>query len=66
MPVTKHEHSQRRIACHDVVPGCAFTATAETEDDLMAQVVAHAKHEHGVTEVTPELAAKVKAAIRQD
>ena len=31
----------------------------------MKQVVAHAQHEHGVTEVTPELAAKVKAAITQ-
>jgi predicted small metal-binding protein len=66
IPDTKHEHSHRRIACHDVVAGCGFTASAETEDELMAQVVAHAKHEHGVTEVTPELAAKVKAAIRQD
>jgi predicted small metal-binding protein len=26
-------------------------------------VVAHAKRDHGVTEVTPDLAAKVKAAI---
>jgi predicted small metal-binding protein len=66
MSATKPEHSQRRIACHDVVPGCGFTASAATEDDLLAQVVAHAKHEHGVTEVTPELTAKVKAAIRQD
>ena len=48
---------------NDVVPGCGFTASAETEKELMEQVVAHAKHEHGVTEVTPELAAKVKAAI---
>jgi len=52
-----------RIACNDVVPGCDFTATAATEEELMTQVVAHAKHQHGVTEVTPELAAKVKAAI---
>jgi hypothetical protein len=26
-------------------------------------VAAHAKHDHGVDEVTPELTAKVKAAI---
>ena len=52
------------IACGDVVPGCAFTATADTEEELVAQVAAHAAHDHGVTEITPELAAKVKAAIR--
>lgn len=31
---------------------------------LLQKVVAHAAHDHGVTEVTPELAAKVKAAIK--
>jgi predicted small metal-binding protein len=30
----------------------------------MKRVVAHAAHDHGITEVTPELAAKVKAAIK--
>ena len=53
----------KRIACGDVVPGCTFTASAPTEDELVKKVVAHAAHDHGITEVTPELAAKVKAAI---
>jgi predicted small metal-binding protein len=46
------------------VPGCGFTATAATEEELLKKVVAHASQDHGVTEVTPELAAKVKSAIR--
>jgi predicted small metal-binding protein len=46
------------------VPGCTFTASAPTEEELLQKVVAHAAHDHGVTEVTPELAAKVKAAIK--
>jgi predicted small metal-binding protein len=54
----------KNIACGDVVPGCTFTATAATEEELIAQVAAHAAHDHGVTEITPELAAQVKAAIR--
>lgn len=53
-----------QIACNDVVRGCAFEATAESEEELIAKVVEHAEKEHGVKEVTPELAAKVKAAIR--
>jgi predicted small metal-binding protein len=63
--MSAHEHvkTTRRIACNDVVPGCTFTASAKTEEELMEKVVAHAKHDHGVTTVTPELAAKVKAAI---
>lgn len=54
----------KHIACNDVVDGCAYTATAETEEDLVKQVTAHAAQDHGVQEVTPELAARVKAAIR--
>ena len=54
----------KRIACADLIPGCDFTAEAATEDEVLQKVVAHAAHDHGVTEVTPELSAKVKAAIR--
>ena len=54
----------QHIGCGDVVPGCQFTAQAATEEELLAKVKAHAAKEHGVKEVTPELAAKVKAAIR--
>ena len=54
----------KRIACADLIPGCSFTAEAATEDELLQKVAAHAAHDHGVREVTPELSAKVKAAIR--
>ena len=54
---------EKRIACNDVVPGCPFTAEAATEEDLLNKIVTHASHAHGVTDVTPELAARVKSAI---
>jgi predicted small metal-binding protein len=54
----------QHIACGDVVQGCQFTAEARTEEELLATVKAHAAENHGVREVTPELVAKVKAAIR--
>lgn len=56
-PKTKH------IACGQIVPDCPFTASAQTEEELIQKVVAHAAHDHGITEISPELAAKVKAAI---
>ncbi|HEY7445051.1 MAG TPA: DUF1059 domain-containing protein [Vicinamibacterales bacterium] len=55
---------EKRIACNDVVPGCGFTATGATEEELLKKVIAHAAQVHGVTEVTSELATKVKSAIR--
>jgi predicted small metal-binding protein len=56
--MTKH------IACGDIVEGCAFTADAASESELVDKVKAHAAKAHGVKEVTPALAAKVKAAIQ--
>ena len=63
--MSTHEHVKvtKRIACNDVVPGCGFTASAATEEELLEKVVQHARHDHGVTDVTPDLAEKVKAAI---
>lgn len=62
--MTEEKPKSKNLACGDIVPGCTFTATGATEEELIAQVAAHAAHEHGVTEITPELAAQVKAAIR--
>lgn len=55
-----HKH----IQCADVVPGCPFTAEAESDQELLEKVRAHAKLAHGVDQVSPELAEKVQAAIR--
>ena len=57
---------KKHIACNDVVPGCAFTASASTEEELLKKVAEHAAHDHRLTKVPPELTAKVKAAIRTD
>ena len=57
-------HESKRITCGAIVPGCTWTATAPTEDALLKQVAAHAADAHGVKEITPELAAQVKAAIK--
>jgi len=54
----------KQITCGDVVPGCGWKASAQTEDELLKQVAAHASEAHGVEEVTPELAAQVRAAIQ--
>lgn len=54
----------KHFGCGDVVQGCKFTVTAENEQDILQQVARHAAAAHGITEVTPELLAKVKASIR--
>lgn len=53
----------KEIAC--VVEGCGWQEKAPTEGELMQKVAAHAEHGHGLAEISPDLAAKVKAAIRE-
>jgi predicted small metal-binding protein len=65
MPAHQNDHDDlKHIACADIMPDCSFTASAATEEELLNTVAVHAAHAHGVTDVTPELKAKVQAAIK--
>jgi len=56
----------RKLGCMDVNPagGCAFEVQAETEDEVMRLTGDHAKTIHKMTSIPPEMASKVKAAIK--
>lgn len=54
-----------QFGCGDVIQGCKFQVTAENEQELLQQVAAHAAAAHGVKDVTPELVARVRAAVKQ-
>ena len=53
------------LACGDVMPGCAATFSADTEEDLLAQAAPHAAEAHGIAEMTPEVLEAVRAAVKQ-
>lgn len=53
----------KEFSCGAVVPGCQATFTAETEDELFEQIATHAKEDHGIDEVSPELAAQVRENV---
>jgi len=54
----------QHISCNDVVPGCDWKAEAATEEELMKKVVQHAAEAHDLQDIPPEVAAKVKEAIK--
>lgn len=54
-----------QLACGDVMPGCPTTFSESNRDALMTAVSAHAAQEHGITEITPEIAEAVSAQVRQ-
>jgi predicted small metal-binding protein len=55
------------IECAKVDPssGCTHVVRGKDEAEVLKNAAEHAK-EHGIREVTPEMMAKVKAAIRDE
>ena len=54
------------LRCRDVgILDCDFVARGNTEKEIMRKVAEHAKKVHGINDISPDLAAKVKAAIKE-
>ncbi|MEK0346601.1 MAG: DUF1059 domain-containing protein, partial [Nitrosopumilus sp.] len=51
----------KSISCSDGGCDCGWSATAETEEELMNKVTEHAKTDHKDMKITPELVAKIKS-----
>jgi len=54
------------INCRSVGVDCDFEARGETEEEVLRKCAEHAKSAHGMQEISPELQAKVRAAIRDE
>jgi len=55
----------KMLRCRDVGVDCDAVIRAETDEELMKKVSEHAKTVHGMSEISPDLASKVKAAIKE-
>ena len=55
----------KEIKCGDLMPGCKAVIGGKDEAEVMARATAHAKSAHGIQQVTPELASKVRSAIKE-
>jgi predicted small metal-binding protein len=65
--VEKEQLMGKMVECAKVDPssGCKHVIRGNTDDEVMKNAMEHAK-QHGIREATPELMAKVKAAIRDE
>lgn len=52
-----------KIACGDVMPGCAARFEDADRDQVLAQVAGHAAEEHGIREITPPVLALVESKL---
>ena len=56
----------KTMRCADVVGSCDFVARGDTEQEILKQASEHARSAHGINEITPEVAEKVRGAIRDE
>ncbi len=52
------------LRCADLMSGCNFVAEGKDVAEVMAKGAEHAKKAHGIAQITPDLAKKVQAAIK--
>ena len=55
----------KSLSCSDAGADCGWSATAETEEELMAKATEHVKEYHKDLEVNAELAEKIKSLIKE-
>ena len=54
------------LNCADVAPGCDFEIRGESEHDVLRKAAEHAKAEHQMESIPPEMLSKIKNAIRDE
>jgi len=56
----------KTLACKDVGVDCDFVIKGKDEADVLRQAAAHAKGCHHNVQMTPQVQAKIRAAIKDD
>ena len=54
------------VSCKDAGVECDFVIRGETEQDILRQAAEHARTAHNMTEIPPEVAEKLRGAIRDE
>ncbi len=53
----------KQLFCGSVVPDCTAVFRAETEQGILDQVAVHARDEHGMQQLPPEVVDRARASI---
>jgi predicted small metal-binding protein len=54
------------IKCSDVAPGCHAEIRGESELDVLRKAAEHARVEHQMERIPPDMLSKIKNAIRDE
>jgi predicted small metal-binding protein len=53
----------KEFRCGEIVPGCAARFEGDSEDEILRQVAAHARDEHALDSVPPEVVDDIRSRI---
>ena len=54
------------LKCGDVVPGCKAEIKGDSEHDVLRKAAEHAKADHHMDSIPPEVLSKLKGAIHDE
>jgi predicted small metal-binding protein len=55
----------KQFRCGDVVPGCGTVFVAESDGEILEHVEVHARDEHGMDTVPPEVRGTIVSLISE-
>ena len=55
----------KQFMCGDVVPGCQWVTRNDDEQQLFQEISVHARDEHGMDEVPPEVVDQIRGVITE-
>lgn len=55
----------KQFACGDIGINCQWKVKGRNEEEIMREIAKHARDEHGVKTITPDLLAQVQRAIHE-
>ena len=55
----------KEMRCGDLMPGCSKVIEGKDENDVIAKATEHARKDHNITHMTPDLEEKVRGAIHE-
>ena len=56
----------KHLSCRDVGVDCDFEVHGKDEAEILQKAAEHAKSRHPSVQITPELQAKIKSAIKDE
>ena len=55
----------KEFKCGTIVPGCSTVFKGESESEILDQIGDHARDDHGMSEVPPEVVDQIRANITE-